>query len=662
MDNVEWAEIWTGPKQGRLTAVCVSTENGLALLCCSLFDSAGSFWSNKAQAQVQFRITPTLLGVVYSSWRDWRCFTKLTDVELYMNEHIIGLNTSDRAITLRDATGQMVWRLWADEMQTDANHLQVSLDPLVPFKATIHAGELPPNLPGGNSKPLPETGGVYMLEVDAGLFIDRPEEIQENVTVVVPVGATCGDFNFSCGPGRRHIDNATLVRCASRDACTELDDNLTCCEDVIVDMLNVTACINGSNCSNDTEELELTARRLMGLEPTLEIQTVTYLEVAGSPMLSVDFRVCETRYQDLAGRSARIYVPLEVKRSVITGRLRPQLFEAYIPTTADEIQIVICVSGTNDNSDHSGRTLLAVPAAVRATTRTAGCRGCRAKRRSNGQPDWVPKQEVLAELASSARATGYYCLREPGSSETMATICEVRGPSSWESERRFQLKISDEVQGFVVNELPFSEGKLGGHLWDGGILMSGWCACHSELFHQERVLELGSGIGLLGLCLSRLVGSGTVVLSDFGGDNDAGAGDRLVPARLLENLRDNVAINGITNAEVRHIDWHDFLPDAVKQLQVEKFRRLVAADVVYYSSDVPALASTIGAHLCPHGQAFVLVVRRTWTGSQAGERASAEDLANALKPFGEVTVSELLGYCCTFDEVPLALITLIRSP
>lgn len=286
------------------------------------------------EAQVQFRITPTLLGVVYSSWRDWRCFTKLTDVELYMNEHIIGLNTSDRAITLRDATGQMVWRLWADEMQTDANHLQVSLDPLVPFKATIHAGELPPNLPGGNSKPLPETGGVYMLEVDAGLFIDRPEEIQENVTVVVPVGATCGDFNFSCGPGRRHIDNATLVRCASRDACTELDDNLTCCEDVIVDMLNVTACINGSNCSNDTEELELTARRLMGLEPTLEIQTVTYLEVAGSPMLSVDFRVCETRYQDLAGRSARIYVPLEVKRSVITGRLRPQLFEAYIPTTA----------------------------------------------------------------------------------------------------------------------------------------------------------------------------------------------------------------------------------------------------------------------------------------------------------------------------------------
>ena len=23
--------------------------------------------------------------------------------------------------------------------------------------------------------------------------------------------------------------------------------------------------------------------------------------------------------------------------------------------------------------------------------------------------------------------------------------------------------------------------------------MSAWCACHSELFHQEKVLELGSG-------------------------------------------------------------------------------------------------------------------------------------------------------------------------
>ena len=43
------------------------------------------------------------------------------------------------------------------------------------------------------------------------------------------------------------------------------------------------------------------------------------------------------------------------------------------------------------------------------------------------------------------------------------------------------------------------------HLWDGGILMSGWCACHRELFHQERVLELGSGSdrkrSIKGLCM-----------------------------------------------------------------------------------------------------------------------------------------------------------------
>lgn len=275
---------------------------------------------------------------------------------------------------------------------------------------------------------------------------------------------------------------------------------------------------------------------------------------------------------------------------------------------------------------------------------------------ARGEAEWVPKKEVLTELAASERPIGYYCLREPGSSTCLGTICEVRSPGPSEAERRFQLKIASKVEHFVVHELPFSEGKLGGHLWDGGILMSAWCASHPELFENHKVLELGSGIGLLGLTLCR-AHRATVVLSDFG-EAEIAAPERLVPPRLLENLRQNVAINDISNAEVRHIDWHDYLDDPG---EVERFQRLVAADVVYYSSDVPALAATIGAHLSPKGQAFVLVVRRTWHGPQASERATAEDLASALRSYGEVTVSELLGYCCTFEEVPMALIQLTRS-
>lgn len=288
-----------------------------------------------SEAQVEFRVTPTRLRIVYTSWRDWRCFNKLMDVEMYMNEHIVGLNTSDRAITLRAETGEILWRLAADEMKTDEQHLQVSLDPLMPFKATVHFSRLPAKVPGGNSMPLPDTGGVYILEVDEGLFLDRPETLQENVTVVIPVGATCGDYNFSCGPGQKLISNASYVRCASRDGCDPLEDNLTCCEDIAEVVNGTEPCINGSNCSNDTEEM--VTRRLMALESleaTVEVQLRSYLEVSASPMLHVSFNACETRYQDLERRSARIYVHLEVQRSEITGRLRPQLFEVYISTTA----------------------------------------------------------------------------------------------------------------------------------------------------------------------------------------------------------------------------------------------------------------------------------------------------------------------------------------
>ncbi|CAK9012713.1 unnamed protein product, partial [Durusdinium trenchii] len=297
--------------------------------------------------------------------------------------------------------------------------------------------------------------------------------------------------------------------------------------------------------------------------------------------------------------------------------------------------------GRGGTGHRGGRFLCAAIAAPVVLGCWTVRRRSRQSMRSSEQPEWVPTKEVLAELASSERPIGYYCLRE-ADSET-CTICELRSPT--EAERRFHLKINGEVQRFMVNELPFSEGKLGGHLWDG--------ASHEDLFGGEEVLELGSGIGLLGITVSCLASS--VVLSDFGptGEEDG----RLVPPGLLDNLRQNVVLNKITNAEVKHIDWHDFLHIS----SAATFRRLIAADVVYYSADLPALAATIGAHLCEGGRADILTVRRDWRGPLASERATAEDLAAALTVYGHVTVTELLGYCCTFEEVPLALITLTRD-
>ena len=72
-------------------------------------------------------------------------------------------------------------------------------------------GALPNRLPGSHLRPLSSLGHLYQLEVDEGLFLDRPEQQAENVTVAFRV-ATCGDFNFSCQAGQQLVENATLYR------------------------------------------------------------------------------------------------------------------------------------------------------------------------------------------------------------------------------------------------------------------------------------------------------------------------------------------------------------------------------------------------------------------------------------------------------------------
>lgn len=227
-----------------------------------------------------------------------------------------------------------------------------------------------------------------------------------------------------------------------------------------------------------------------------------------------------------------------------------------------------------------------------------------------------------------------------------------------------------EVAQRTVRELDFSEGKLGGHLWDGGTWMAAWIASRgdgaslaaggADLFEGRRVLELGSGVGLVGVTLAGVAGS--VVLTDFGSGVDGllHNGERLIPRGLLRNLRENIVLNGLDNAEVRHLDWHDFLGDA-KAVVEEGFEILVAADVVYYRSDLLALAAAIAAHLLPRGRGFIMVPTRDWSGPLACERATVEDLLEVLEPFGRTTSTALLAYCGTLDAKPVTLVEFVRS-
>jgi len=248
----------------------------------------------------------------------------------------------------------------ADEYISDDMRIQVTLDEELKFKATIHTSSLPEHLLGSFGLPF-VTGSHWVLLVEEGMFEDRPEKVEGNQTVGIASPKpppTCIDYNFSCGLGRELIYNASDYRCNDYYGCTEEDDNMTCCQIVTTTTLTTTSSTStttthcdlndtNSNCStNETlaeeegrrldedEELEYWDDGTWGVRfPKTKVRRIFWYEVMASPLLNIPIHVCETRYQDLGHRHARIYVPLEV-HTQNDGRLRPKSFEVSVPTTA----------------------------------------------------------------------------------------------------------------------------------------------------------------------------------------------------------------------------------------------------------------------------------------------------------------------------------------
>ncbi len=127
----------------------------------------------------------------------------------------------------------------------------------------------------------------------------------------------------------------------------------------------------------------------------------------------------------------------------------------------------------------------------------------------------------------------------------------------------------------------------------------------------EHVLELGAGVGLVGLVLA---GRGfRVTISDYDADALAFA---------YQNAREN----RVGDVAVRRIDWRERYAD----LKVE---RIVAADVLYESRNLPPVADFIAHHLVAGGKALL---------SDPG-RSTADEFAQVARAQGlGVTVFEVM--------------------
>jgi predicted nicotinamide N-methyase len=119
-------------------------------------------------------------------------------------------------------------------------------------------------------------------------------------------------------------------------------------------------------------------------------------------------------------------------------------------------------------------------------------------------------------------------------------------------------------------------------LWPSALALARYLWRRADL-RALRVLELGCGMGLVGIVASRQ--GAAVTLTDYEAD-------------ALAFARYNVLQNGCQQAIVRHLDWH-------APRLTETYGRLIASDILYERDNFLPLLRLLQTALAPEGQFII---------------------------------------------------------
>ena len=193
----------------------------------------------------------------------------------------------------------------------------------------------------------------------------------------------------------------------------------------------------------------------------------------------------------------------------------------------------------------------------------------------------------------------------------------------------------DAPNGRELNVRQFSDYffSSGCRVWDASAALARWILQQEVCIAKRDVLELGAGVGLVGVAAAYAMAT-RVVLTD----NEA---------LLLPNLRHNIKLfessssgqrmaryNNLAKLEVSPLDWSD--PSADLVAAHGTFDVILASDVVYSSGAVAGLVGAIRALLKPDGTLFM-----SYAGGRHGQAQFKAEL-------------EAAGASCKEKPVPAA--------
>lgn len=202
------------------------------------------------------------------------------------------------------------------------------------------------------------------------------------------------------------------------------------------------------------------------------------------------------------------------------------------------------------------------------------------------------------------------------------------------------------------------EGDTGCALWPSSLFLSEFILSFPEVFTRKSCFEVGSGVGLLGICLQHVKAS-KVILTD--GDTSS-----------LANLKLNLEMNGISNTDVSldntssvsdvmqciHLPW-----ESAKESELQLFMPdiVLGADVIYDPSCLPHLIRVLS---------FLLTRRKSVTGvSKGNAQHPASPQYNRIQCYSTDNPAQLKLEAATLESLseelgcgPVALIaSVIRN-
>jgi hypothetical protein len=209
-------------------------------------------------------------------------------------------------------------------------------------------------------------------------------------------------------------------------------------------------------------------------------------------------------------------------------------------------------------------------------------------------PDY---QTFVKKLSEKQIGGAYDDADDGGDEEGEGSVSDAYFTLANEKEVRYNLSASSAVytsesKSVVVRQDQNIENSTGGIIWETSYILALWleakekgeaatAAVKSEPLPLKRVLELGSGAGMLGLILSRMTSVKSVALSDC--------------HEVMDLLKGNATRNDFKNVSVQLLRWdqcEDDIQAAAGSLEKNSFDLIVATDVVFCVELVEPLLNT----------------------------------------------------------------------